>query len=132
MVFQDQLSLNGGQKYCRMLKREPSEILSTFIKLPVVIKTLVLSFFECPFYTHFTVLFSDSSIKVLKILEGTQDFYTYRISKQQYLRPTCLDAVSPEPLLLSYTKYESIGRLRPKFDRSPHCICMGESFQDYS
>ena len=38
-VFQNQLSLNAGQKYCRMLQREHSAILSTFIKLPVGIKT---------------------------------------------------------------------------------------------
>ena len=56
--FQDQLSLNAGQKYCR--------ILLTFIRLPFVIKIFVLSFFEWPFYTGFTVLdcfrFSPSSI----------------------------------------------------------------------
>ena len=44
--FQDQLSLNAGQNYCRML--------STFIKLPFVIKIFVSSFFEGPFYTGFT------------------------------------------------------------------------------
>ena len=32
-----------------------SAILSTFIKLPFVIKTSVLSSFEWPFYTDFTV-----------------------------------------------------------------------------
>ena len=53
--FQDQLSLNAGQKYCRMLLREHSAILSTFIKLPFVIKIFVLSIFEWPFYTGFTV-----------------------------------------------------------------------------
>ena len=37
-LFQDQLWLNAGQKYCRMLQREHSAILSTFIKLPFVIK----------------------------------------------------------------------------------------------
>ena len=36
--FQDRLSLNAGQKYCRMLQRDHSAILSTFIKLPFVIK----------------------------------------------------------------------------------------------
>ena len=36
--FHDQLSLNVGQKYCRMLQWEHSAILSTFIKLPYVIK----------------------------------------------------------------------------------------------
>ena len=30
-------------------------MLSTFIKLPVIIKTFVLSIFEWPFYTGFTV-----------------------------------------------------------------------------
>ena len=43
--FQAQLSLNAGQKYCRMLQREDSAIRSTFIKLPIVIlKAFVLSF----------------------------------------------------------------------------------------
>ena len=54
--FQDRLSLNAGQKYCRMLPLEHSAILSTFIKLPVVFKTFVLSIFEWPFYTGFTVI----------------------------------------------------------------------------
>ena len=40
-----------------MLKREHSAILSTFIKLPFVIKIFVLSIFEWPFYTGFTVFF---------------------------------------------------------------------------
>ena len=35
--------------------REHSAILSTFIKLPFVFKTFVLSIFEWPFYTGFTV-----------------------------------------------------------------------------
>ena len=54
--FQDRLLLNAGQKYCRMLQREHSAIIRTFIKLPVVIKTFVLSIFEWPFYAGFTVL----------------------------------------------------------------------------
>ena len=53
--FQDQLLLNAGQKYCRMLHGEHSTILSTFIKLPSVIKVFVLSIFEWPFYTGCTV-----------------------------------------------------------------------------
>ena len=44
------------QKYCRMLQGGHSAILSTFIKLPFVIKTFVLSNFERPFYTGFTVI----------------------------------------------------------------------------
>ena len=50
--FQDQLLLNAGKNYRRM---EYSIILSIFIKLPFVIKIFVLSSFEWPFYTGFTV-----------------------------------------------------------------------------
>ena len=39
-----------------MLQGEHSAILSTFIKLPLVIKIFVLSIFEWPFYTGFTVV----------------------------------------------------------------------------
>ena len=53
--FQDQLSLNVGQKHCRMLPLEHSEKLLTFIKLPFVIKIFVLSIFEWPLKTGFTV-----------------------------------------------------------------------------
>ena len=53
--FQVQLSLNAGQKYCRMLQVEHSAILLTFIKIRIVIKIFVLSIFEWPFYTGFKV-----------------------------------------------------------------------------
>ena len=53
--LQDQLSLNAGQKYCRILQEEHSAIPLTFIKPPFVIKIFVLSIFEWPFYTGFTV-----------------------------------------------------------------------------
>ena len=56
IVFEDQLLLNAGQKYCRMLQGEHSAIFLTFIKLPFVIKIFVLSIFEWPFYADFTVL----------------------------------------------------------------------------
>ena len=54
--FQAQLSLNAGQKYCRMLQWEHSAILLTFIKLPFVIQIFVLSIFEWPLKTGFTVV----------------------------------------------------------------------------
>ena len=54
--FQDQLLLNAGQKYRRMLQGEHSAILWTFIKLPFIIKIFGLSIFEWLFYTGFTVL----------------------------------------------------------------------------
>ena len=50
------LSLNAGQKFCRMLQGEHSAKLSTFIKLPFVINIFVLSIFEWPLKTVFTVL----------------------------------------------------------------------------
>ena len=54
--FQDQLSLNVGQKYYRMLQGEHSALLSTCIKLPFVIKIFVLSIFEWPLKTGLTVV----------------------------------------------------------------------------
>ena len=53
---EDQLSLNAGQKYCRMLQGEHSASFLTFIKLPFVIKIFVLSFFEWLLKTCLTVL----------------------------------------------------------------------------
>ena len=67
MIFQDRSAHNAGQKYCRM---EHSAILLTFVKLPVVIKTFVLSIFEWPFYTGFTVyrlLFWSDFYKIIEI-----------------------------------------------------------------
>ena len=46
VCIQDGLSLNAGQKYCRMLQGEHSAILSTFSKLPFIIKIFVLFIFE--------------------------------------------------------------------------------------
>ena len=53
--FQDRLSLNACQKYCRMFPLEHSAILLTCIKLPFVIKIFVLSNFEWPLKTDSTV-----------------------------------------------------------------------------
>ena len=53
--FQNQLSLNAGQKYRRILQGEHFAILSTFIKLPIAIMIFVLSIVEWPSYTGFTV-----------------------------------------------------------------------------
>ena len=55
MVFKTDYHLMQVEKYCRMLQSEHSALLSTFIKLPVVIKTFVLSIFQWQFYTGFTV-----------------------------------------------------------------------------
>ena len=52
---EDQLSLNAGQKYCRMLPLEHSAILLACIKLPFVIKIFSLSIFQWLLKTGFTV-----------------------------------------------------------------------------
>ena len=62
------LTLNAGQKYCRMLQGEHSAILLTFIKLPFSIKTYVLSIFKWQLKTGFTV-FENRKRKVLEILK---------------------------------------------------------------
>ena len=49
------LIFNKTFSLCIKLQGEHSAILSTFIKLPFVIKIFVLSIFEWPFYTDFTV-----------------------------------------------------------------------------
>ena len=59
--FQDQLSLNAGQKYYRMLQGEHSAILLTFIKLPIVIKIFVLPIFEWPFYCTSSLAFTKAN-----------------------------------------------------------------------
>ena len=65
IVFETDLSLNEGQRYCRMLQGEHSAILLTFVKLSVAIKTFVFSIFEWPFYTGFTVYGPAHKILVL-------------------------------------------------------------------
>ena len=54
--FQYKLLLNASQKYCRMLQGEHSAMLSTCIKLPNDFKSFVLSIFEWPLKTGFTVI----------------------------------------------------------------------------
>ena len=67
--IQDRLLLNAGQKCCRMLPLEHSAILSTFMKLPAVINTFILSIFEWQFYKGFTVCVSN----IFKIGPGIQE-----------------------------------------------------------
>ena len=55
ICFQYWLSLNAIQKYCRMLQREHSAILSNLINLPFSIKIFVLSISKWPLKTGFIV-----------------------------------------------------------------------------
>ena len=54
--FQDQSSLICRSKVLQNAPREHYAILSTYIKLPFVIKIFASSIFEWPFYTGFTVV----------------------------------------------------------------------------
>ena len=63
-----------------MLQGEHSAILLTFIKLPFVIKIFVMSIFEWPFYTSFTV-------EGFKLLEDTCcTMASWQLSKPVILR----------------------------------------------
>ena len=55
LVFKTNYRLMQVKSIAECSKGGHSAILSTFIKLPFVIKIFVLSIFEWPFYTGFTV-----------------------------------------------------------------------------
>ena len=74
--FHNQLSLNAGQKYCRMLQGEHSAILMTFIKLPCVIKIYVLSIFEWPLKTDFTVYSSVACCTIYHVPHRCKNYIT--------------------------------------------------------
>ena len=78
LVFKTQLSLNAGQKYCRMLQEEHSAILSTFIKLPFVIWIFFLSIFEWPLKTGFTGFFWVFFCRLLIFLKSTVSKNSFR------------------------------------------------------
>ena len=110
--FQDQLSLNAGQKYCRMLQGEHSAILLTFNKLPFLVEIFVLSVFEWSFYTGFTVLACYIQARMLKQLGGGG-------CQQQRGRSACTDAQVDQPLCFSLIgKKTYLDFLREKFQFS--------------
>ena len=92
--FQDRLLLNAGQKYCRMLRGEHSALLSTFIKLPFVIKIFVLSIFEWPFYKGFTIFVSQ---KIDFVLAESEDPDKMPCSAAFHLGLLCLQKYPFEP-----------------------------------
>ena len=57
LVFKNDYHLIQVKNIAECSKREHSAILSTFIKLPFVFKTFVLSIFEWPLKTGLTVLY---------------------------------------------------------------------------
>ena len=80
--FYDRLSLNAGQKYCRMLQGEHSAILSTFINLQLVIKIFVLSIFERLLKTGLTVTHCGAvSIEKDKLIDPCSQLQCYQITR---------------------------------------------------
>ena len=79
-----------------MLQGEHSAILSTFIKLLFVIKIFVLSIFEWPFKSGFTVLLSHDEL-VHMIIKGSEPreptVSTQTILEMGYSRDSLTDAM---------------------------------------
>ena len=120
--FQDQLLLNVGQKYCRMLQREHSAISLTFIELPLVIKIFffvyfwvaILHKFYCISLCYAAYIISKSGVKykswklqfaILRASLIFQKLFPYAVSKDQMQSPhLAQDATAglSVPLLLTY------------------------------
>ena len=96
--FQDQLSLHAGQKNCRMLQGEHSAILSTFIKLPSVIKIFVLSIFKWPLKTVFTILLEIPCHGSITVLPAKIDS-DFMICLQSYRDLYSIDHLCINPIL---------------------------------
>ena len=92
MGFQDHLSLDAGQKYCRMLQGEQSAILSTFIKLTFVIKIFDLSIFEWPFTQVLLYLSLVLTVKALTRLHIRYKLVTL-MKAQEYSLICCISTV---------------------------------------
>ena len=83
--FQYQLSLNAGQKYCRMLQGEHSAILTTFIKLPFSIKTFALTIFKWQIKTGFTVFWCFLSLSGSSVTCNPGRVYFLQVSLCSHL-----------------------------------------------
>ena len=103
--FQDQLSLNAGQKYCR--------ILLTFIKLPFVIKIFVLSIFLVAvlhlFYCiHVHCTTQHQSLKMLPIILSTVDAILKKkiFFLENKLDKLCISSLFELSLLTLFTPFK--------------------------
>ena len=93
MVFKTNCRLMQFKSIAECSKWEHSAILSTFINLPFVIKTFVLSIFEWPFYTGFTVnelcmrqgLINMELLSIRKKLSKLTNFSIFKLSKNPWL-----------------------------------------------
>ena len=83
--------------------REHSAILSTCIKLPSVFKTFVLSFFEWPLKTGFTVLISQGHYSCL--FDTTQHSYNSRPGVMFMYINTCEQGYQSTYFIGKYKEY---------------------------
>ena len=99
-----QLSLNAGQKYCRMLQAEHSAILSTFIKLPFVIKSFVSSIFEWPLKTsHATAQLSlNAGQKYCRMLQAEHSAILWTFIKLPFVIKSFVSSIFEWPLKTSH------------------------------
>ena len=79
MVFKTDYRLMQAKRIAECSKWEHSAILLTFIKLPIAIKTLVLSIFELPFYTGFHVYTVYLNTRFALTFEGNCRTGTYSL-----------------------------------------------------
>ena len=129
MSFQDRLSINAGQKFCR----KHSVILSIFIKLPFV---FVLSIFEWPLKTGFTVLYLSDTYKlypplILCILETPKGVLSQTVkTKMKCRKRVC--GISPGSALFANIKTNlhssENSSLTPKTQNgSSHTYCIRQT-----
>ena len=99
-----------------MLQGDHSAILLTFIELPFVIEIFVLSIFEWPLKTGFTVLFSIAltSVTLTQVPAGTLSLALYTPDKQTELTSAALGATAVIKATFSRTGiiWASMGRSR--------------------
>ena len=86
-----------------MLQVEHSAILSTFIKLPAVIKAFILSTFEWPFYTGFNV-FADNHLSTSTKIPVVTKVVVLSVFEWPFY--TGFNVFADNPLLTSTVKLE--------------------------
>ena len=113
-----------------MLQREHSAILSTFIKLPFVIKSFVLSILEWPFYTGFTVCknVQSSHLKKNKIyseecIKTHMHIFRPRQKHMQSLKKiglNCRESCAHQVPLALKAKIRKRTKIRNRYNQAPH------------
>ena len=83
-----------------LLQVEHSAILLTFIKPPIVIKIIVLSIFEWPFYTGFTVLYN--TVEIVNMYLNVLNYF----KQDQTLLWTCVAGANRQCVNSRYAKFK--------------------------